>query len=183
MKEKSKSLSSYVLHYSLFPAAVMIVYSIIFRLSGVILHLIHGKSALFNVHLPFIFVIIVMIYGTIKYRKQNLNGYISYSKAFTTCFLIGLFIAIINGAFNFIYFKYIDPGVFHQRMNEIVMEQIRSKTLQMTDQILAIYTSMLHSPLFVSLLFIFILTIFSVIFSLVLAIFLKKKDKSLPTTV
>ena len=190
MKEKSKSLASHALLYCLFPAAAMFIYAVILNLFGIILF--QSSSSSFNSPtyllpfiIPYIFLISGMAFGTLRYRKQFLNGFMSYSKAFKSCFLIGLFCMILVLVISFIYYTYIDPGI-QKQYNDIAMKEVMAQAHNMTDQQLKDFISMqekFRSPLMKLLINMVSVAFISVIISLMVAIFLKKKDKSLPATV
>jgi hypothetical protein len=174
MEEKIKTPAAHALIYCLIPAGAMIVY-------GIILYLFNENLNRFLSALSYIFLIAGMVYGTLQYRKQYLNDNMSYSQAFTTCFMIGLFCMIILTVFNFIFYKFIDPGIV-QQMKDMAREQMLAKRPDMTDQQLEAATSMQDKFMSPGALAIFGLlggVLVSLVIALILGLFLKKQDDTI----
>ena len=67
------------LSYGLIVGAVLILFSLLMFLLGM-----HTNKYLG--YLGYVFLIAGMAWGTLEYRKKYLGGFISYGKAFTSCF-------------------------------------------------------------------------------------------------
>ncbi len=176
MEEKTKSLASHAMVYCLIPAAAMIIY-------GTILYLFNMNLNKVLSSLSYIFLIAGMIYGTLQYRKEFSNGFMTYSKAFTSSFLISLFCIIIVSIFNFIFYTFIDPGII-QQMSDMAREEMMTKAPDLTDQQLESALAMqakFMSPVALTIMSLIMGTIAGAILSLIMAIFLRKEDKSIPT--
>ena len=173
MEEKQKSVAANALQYGLFAGGAMIVYFLVLYIFNQ--HLNQALSSL-----GFIFLIAAMAYGTFQYRQQYMNNFMNYGKAFTSCFLTGLFAIILTSIFNFIFYSFIDPGVV-QQMLDIAREKMLEKAPNMSDQQIETALAMqakFMTPVALSIFGIIFGAIISTVVSLLVAIFLKREDKS-----
>jgi len=174
MEEKQKSIAANALQFGLFAGGAMIVYFLVLYIFNQ--HLNRNLSSL-----GFIFLIAAMAYGTFQYRQQYMNNFMSYGKAVTSCFLIGVFAIALSSVFNFIFYNYIDPGVV-QQMLDMAREKMLEKAPNMSDQQMETALSMqakFMSPVALTFFGLFFGAIISLLVSLLVAIFLKKEDKSI----
>ena len=176
MEEKPRSATVHALYYGLITGAAMVVLSLILYITNLYMNRTLG-------YLSFILLIGGMVWGTLEYRKTYLNGFISYGKAFSLCFLIGLFAALLSACYTFIFAQFIYPG-FSQEILEKAREGMinsgRSMSEEQIDQAMK-YTEMFTTPVMIAVWSVITFAFFSVILSLLTAIFLKKGDKSLST--
>jgi len=110
MEQKSTFLPA--LQFGLLTGLAMIVFSLILYLAGVDI-----KSYL-NL---FGYVLFVggLYWGITSIREKQLEGIMTYGKAFGTGFWISVFVAILLGIFAFFYLKYINPSVLADKLTEI----------------------------------------------------------------
>ncbi len=126
-----------------------------------------------------------MIWGTLEYRKNYLNGFISFGKSFTSCFLIGLFAGILGAIYMFIFAQYIYPG-FSQELLDKAQEQLLAGNPDMPDDQVEMamkYTKMFMSPVAMAFIGLLYTLIASVVVGLIASIFMKKEDKSMTMNV
>ncbi len=126
-----------------------------------------------------------MIWGTLEYRKNYLNGFISFGKSFTSCFFIGLFAGILGAIYMFIFAQYIYPG-FSQELLDKAQEQMVAGNPNMSDDDIEMamkYTKMLMSPVAMAFIGLLYTLIASVVVGLIASIFMKKEDKSMTMNV
>lgn len=170
MEEKQKSVISSALVFGLITGA-----------AGIVFHLVTYLSNLYlNQYVSWLGYLVVaagMVYGTLDYRKKQSGGFLTYGKAFSSCFWIGLFAGIVSTFYFFIFINYLHPGM----VNEI-LEQARVKMLEQNsmsedqvEQALAMQQKFM-SPLMMTLWGFFAYAIVSAILGLILGIFLKKND-------
>ena len=69
--------------------------------------------------------IFLLIYFTKSYRDNQLDGKITFGKAFVFGVLIVLFSSVVSALYNYIFAKYIDPDYAHR-----IMTMIQDKTYQ-----------------------------------------------------
>jgi len=178
MEEKPKSAASNALFYGSLTGVVAIIYSLL-------LYLFDQSFNNWLVNVAILIFIAGMILGTVQYRNKYLNGFMTYSQAFGSCFLIGLFAAIVGSIYSFIFFNFIDPGMI-QQMNDIARERMLSQTPEMTeDQVdkAMSFTRMFTNSYAIPIMSLIVNTIISVVLGLIIAIFIKKEDKSLTPTI
>jgi len=119
--------------------------------------------------------------GIINFRDKHRGGLITYGNAFGAGFAIGLFASLIMGIFTYFFVEYIDTSVVGQVMikaEEGMLAQNPDMTDEQLDQALSM-VKIFSSPVMMAVLgFVYNLVI-SVIFSLIIAIFAKREDRSI----
>ena len=99
----------------------------------------------------------------------------SYGKAFTSNFLIGLYSAIIGAIFMFILYKFIDPTLLAS-IKETAIDAAMQKNPNVTQEQLEKTMSFVMSPIFFLIGGLFGGAIFAAILSLLVSIFHKKEQ-------
>ncbi len=155
-------------------------YGLILGLALIVFHLI---QYIMDVYKPpfwvslinYIIIIGVIVYGTIKFRDDELGGNISYSKALGFGVLISLFSAIIYGFYFYILISFIDPAYMDSLFS--IIEETYLESGMSEDQVEAAMgmVKKLQSPLFMLLSSIFGSVFMGTIFALITSIFLKKE--------
>ena len=170
MEDKQKSVISSALVFGLITGAAGIVYHLVMYLANLYLNQ-------YVSWLGYLVVAAGMVYGTLEYRKKQSGGFLTYGKAFSSCFWIGLFAGILSTVYFFIFINFIHPGM----VNEII-DQARAQMLEkgqmsedQIEQALAMQQKFM-SPLMMALWGLFAYAIMSAILGLILGIFLKKND-------
>jgi hypothetical protein len=171
MEEKPRSVSSSALYYGLITGAAMILYSLILFLAGLHMNKTMG-------YIGYVILILGMVWGTLDYRKKYLGGFMPYGKAFTSCFMIGLFSGILGTIYMYLFAQFIHPG-FGQEILDAAREQLagRNMTEEQMDQALAMQARFM-SPVAMAIWALVMSVIGSAILGLIVAIFLRKEDKS-----
>jgi len=176
MEEKPRSATVHALYYGLITGAAMIVYHLILYIANLYMNRALGFVSL-------VILVGFMIWGTLEYRKKYLNGFISYGKAFSTSFLIGLFAGILYAIYNFTYSEFINPNISQEILDQArqkLLEGSQQMTEEQMDQALA-WTARFTSPVMIAVWGLISNTFFALILGLIAAIFLKKEDKTLTT--
>jgi hypothetical protein len=178
MEEKKRSVSSNGLFYGLITGGAMIVLSLILFL----LDLYMNRAVNW---ISYLVVIGGMVWGTLEYRKKYSNGFLTFGKAFSSVFMIGLFAGIVSSIYLYIFIQFIHPGF----VNEL-LDQARANILlsnpNMSDEQIEEAVSMsakFMSPVMMVVWGLVTYAILSAIAGLILAIFLKKEDPSLKATI
>jgi len=171
MEKKSTFSSS--LQFGLLTGLVLIVFTLILFLAGV-----PEKSP---VHFIGLVLYIGMLYwGMVNIRNRQLNGVMSYGKAFGTGFWIALFTAILVGIFTFFYLKYINQGFMANHLAEarIKMEERPGITQAQVEQGMKM-VRIFASPIMSAIMALFWDVIMGTVLSLIIAIFAKREDKTI----
>jgi len=170
MEEEKRTPSMNALTYGVIAGVVMIVYSLLLFIANLYLNKWLG-------YLGFILLIAIMAWGTMDYRKKQMNGFMTYGQAFSSCFMIGLFAAIIGAIYMFIFASYIHPGL----QNEII-DQARERLAsrpgmsdEMMDNALS-YTQKFTTPVMMTIFSLIMYIFWAAVIGLILGIFLKKVD-------
>ncbi len=109
------------------------------------------------------------------------GGYISYWGAFKNCFLIGFWAAVIIGAARYlflVYFQEINIESILQQAEEEMLMSYPWLTNNQVDQKLA-YLEYSYKPLVSAALYFFIYMGWSVLFSFLAAIYVKRIDRNI----
>ena len=177
MEEKPRSATMHAIYYGLITGAAMIVFSLILYITDLHMNRTLG-------YISFLILIGGMIWGTLEFRKQSPNGFLTYGKAFSTCFLIALFAAILSALYTFVFAEFINPNFTQEildKAREGMMNSDRPMTDEQMEQAMA-WTERFTTPVMMAIWGFITTLIISAVLSLVAAIFLKKEDKSLNTT-
>jgi hypothetical protein len=177
MEEKPRSATMHAMYYGLITGAAMIIFFLILYVADLYMNNYIGN-------ISFLFLIGGMVWGTLEYRKTYLNGFMTYGKAFSTCFMIALFAAILSAFFTFIFAEFINPN-YSQEILEKAREGMMSSGRQMTDEQMdqaLIWTQRFTTPVMMAIWGLITSVAISAVLSLLEAIFLKKEDKSLNAT-
>ena len=178
MEEKQRSTTQNGIYYGLITGAALAVFSLILYITGQYMNKTLG-------YFSFVLLIGGMVYGTLEYRKNYANGFLSYGKAFSSCFMIGLFAGLVTGIYAYIFGEFIYPGYANEileKARESIMNSGREMSEDQIDTALE-YTRKFTTPIMMAIWSVVTYAIFSAIIGLILGIFLKKEDPSLNTTV
>ena len=107
-------------------ALILIAIGLVFNLTGLVEP---GKNdaMAWIVNIVNIGVIGYFIYtAATKHRDEDLGGYISFGRAFGVGAIVILAVAVITMVWSYIYFAYIDPGVF-ETIKQGAMEQMMNQ--------------------------------------------------------
>lgn len=174
MEEKPRSISVNALWYGLIAGAGMIVYSLI-------LFLLDMHTNRYLGLLGLLILAAIMIWGTFDYRKKYLGDFMTYGKAFVSCFLIGLVATVISIIYFYLFVTLIHPG-FINEMADMAREQILTQYPDWSDEQIEQAMNaqaMFMKPAIMTIMGFVQYLIISTIIALVAAIFIKKEDKSL----
>ena len=175
MEEKKTSLGAHTLMYGVGTGVVLIIYTLIMYVANLYLNTTLK-------YLSFVILIAGMVIGAIHYRKVALNGFMTYGQAFSVNFLIGLFATIVSIIFFFFYIKYINTGMLGELLEQ-ARANIEAKggnlSQEQMDQAMAM-TEKFISPGWMVVLGFLGNTFWAAVFSLIIAIFLKKNDPNAP---
>jgi hypothetical protein len=132
----------------------------------------------------YVFLIAGMVWGTLEYRKKYANGFLTYGKAFGSCFWIGLFAGVLSSVYLFVFIQFIHPGFINELLDQ-TRATIASSSPEMTEEQIEQAVSIsakFMSPVMMTVWGLVTYTAISAIIGLILAIFLKKEDPSIKTT-
>jgi len=155
------------LTYGLILGGISIVYSLILWVFGLTLN----KPLSY---VSMIFSLGVMFYGTKVYRDKYLGGFMSYGKAYTSNFLIGLYASIIGTIYTFILFKYIDPTLLNT-IKDTAIEAAMQKNPNISQEDLEKSMGFFMTPLFMTFSTLFAGVFGSAIIALIVSFFHKKE--------
>jgi hypothetical protein len=161
------SLGKNALNYGLILGGISVVYTILLWVMGQFMNKPLG-------YIGMLFTIGVMFYGTKDYRDKHLGGFMSYGKAFSSNFLIGLYSTIIGTIFAFVLFKYLDPKMI-ETIKETAIETAMQKNPNLTQEQLEGTMSFVMSPVFFTLSAFIGGAFLDAILALIMAIFHKKE--------
>ena len=161
------SLGKNALNYGLILGGISVVYSILLWVMGQTTNKSLGYISL-------LFSIGVMYYGTKSYRDKHMGGFMTYGKAFSSNFLIGLYSAIIGTIFTFILFKYLDPNLL-VTIKETAIDAAMQKNPNLTSEQLESSLSFFMSPVFITISALLGSAFFAAILALLVSIFHKKE--------
>ena len=125
-----------------------------------------------------------IIIASVSYRDKRLNGLISYGQSFSVGFFTGLVASIIAGIFGYFFITYVGDD-YKAMMLELTEERSLKANPDISDAELDMALKIaekLMTPWWLGIITFFSNLFFSVIFALIISIFVKKEDNSLEVT-
>lgn len=168
MEQNKPSLWKNALYWGLIMGIVLIIYSLI-------MFFLNLSLEKWVNWLSYIFIIAVLVVGTINYRDKELGGVMSYGQALGFGVLVILFATLINAIYSFIFMKYIDPEII-ERMLTMQEEEMIKRGIPdaQIEQGMGMVKKFM-TPLMINLFAIPVSVFFGFIISLITSIFLQKK--------
>jgi hypothetical protein len=159
------------LNYGLYTSAGFILVSMLFYAFDV------DRTGWIN-YLTFIILIIGIVIGTRVYRDKFSGGFLSYGRCLGSGVIISVIVGIIMSIFTYLFYQYFDPSEL-QKIIEAAEQNMVDKgmTDEQIDQAM-VFSKKFMSPLGMSVSLIFGMAFWGSVFSLIIAIFLKKNDDS-----
>ncbi len=161
--------------YGAYAAGISIIIGLIFYVFDVVDYSEQGGTG--NTIASFVSYAILIggIIMAIKHHKENeLGGYITMGRSVGMGTLTALVVAIISAVYVIIFFNFVDPGAL-ELIKESAMDQAMEKgtsdeQMEQMEGMMSFFTS----PIFMSIVVIFMFTIVGVVTSLITGAVLKK---------
>jgi hypothetical protein len=154
--------------------AVMVIFSLVFFLLNV------DEKSFVN-SLVYIILVAGMFWGMYNIRENRLDGAMKYGKAVGTGFWIGFVASLIVSIYYYFYLTYLNPGILDNVMVEAqnkILEQNPDISEEDLDRALSM-VEMFSKPYISAIVQIFSNSVISIIFSLIIAIFVKREDRTI----
>jgi len=117
-------------------------------------------------------VFVVIVISAHKNYKDDRNGYMTFSQGFGIGFLISIISAFLTSLFTYIYFRFIDPDVFKQVLDQSI-EMWEARGME-NDQIEM--ASGFITPGFTSFMIFMVYSFGGLLISLIIPIFTQKEN-------
>ncbi len=172
MENEKKSSFMHSINFGLITGVVLILISLIFY------SLFDFEAQKKLGWISFIFLIAGIIYATIKYRDNQLGGYISYSNAFVSCLYVALIASFVLSVYNYLFIEFFDASMIEKSL-DIAEEKIIEKMPDIEDaeleKILDLQGKFM-TPLIISISNFFTFLMIGIVGGLIGSIFIKKED-------
>jgi hypothetical protein len=142
-------------------------------------YLAEAMTSPFASYTAYFAMLVGIILATLSWRKEVMNGYISYGQALGFGCLTFLFTGIVSGIFTFVFFQFIDPGAINTLM-QASEEALLKSSPELPDEQLDAALEMQRrfmTPVLLSITIFFSNVLVGCLMSLITSIFLKKKVK------
>ncbi|UBM63178.1 DUF4199 domain-containing protein [Candidatus Sulfidibacterium hydrothermale] len=172
MEQKSTFVPA--IQFGIITGVAMAVYTLVLFLAGIDVH------SYWNLISYFLYVG-GLYWGISQIREKQLDGVMSYGKAFVTGFYIAIFVAIVLGVFGYFYLKDINPGALTDALTK-AEDKILASNPDISDEELqkAMHLVKMFASPGISAFSQFISNLFTgTIFSLIIAIFAKREDRTI----
>ncbi|MCD6366013.1 MAG: DUF4199 domain-containing protein, partial [Bacteroidales bacterium] len=124
--------------------------------------------------LNYVVMAVLVFFGSKNLRDKYSDGYIKYSRALGSSFLIGFFGGILLAFYIYVFMKYIDPSILEQ-MKILTEQKLIEKGLPESQ----IEMSMkMISPGMITFGTIFTFSFWSFLLALIIAFFIRKENKT-----
>lgn len=169
MEPKSNPMYKSAMTTGLILGIALVVFSLIIYMVGVF------KPPFWVSIIQYLIIIGGIVYGTIKFRDEDLGGEISYSQALGFGVLICVFAAVISGIYTILLMTVIDPEYITKLMS-VMEEELVSKGMpeEQIEASMKIFSKM-QSPIIMAVSTVVGFAFMGTIFSLVTSAFLKKE--------
>jgi len=174
MENKNQSAFAASFTPGIIIAAVLIVFSLVMYLLDV------DRESPVN-YISYLFLAVGLWWAITTYRNNQEGGLISYGKAFSAGFYVGLVASVLVAIYLYIYVQYINPGLIEEILLNAEDEML-SNNPDMTDEQIDQALGMVEkftSPVMITIMGFIMNVIASTILSLIIAIFAKREDKSI----
>ena len=172
MEKKSTFMPSF--QFGILTGLAMIIFTLIIYLLGV-------KQQSYWGIVNYLIFIIGIYWAMVNVRDKYLDGTLSYGKAFGSGFWVSLWAAILLGIFAFFYLKYINTGVLENAVSQAQEKMLAANpdiSDEQLDKSLAM-VKMFARPGISAIMQFISNIILGTLFSLIIAIFAKREDKSI----
>lgn len=172
MENKKPPIIKFAMQYGLITALVVIIYALILSVLDASNHPIQNMA--------YLFLFGGIGYGIFRFRNTEMEGFITYSGALSFGSFITLFASFILGIYTYIYLLYVEPTAIGESLKiaqeELMKTELTDEQIESAIKIQAQFATPANwsfSAFFVNLLLGFI-------FTLIISIFLKKKEDPQP---
>lgn len=166
-EKKQGKMFSPALQYGVITAVGLI-------LLGLIQYLSNLEAMTWISYLGYVILLAGIVLGTIRFRNEQCDGFISYGRALGFGTLTAFFAALISGIFFFVFYKYIAPDAL-ERLKDLAEITLLEADPNVSDQQIQLVRQFVN-PLLMLFSSLLSYTFFGFIFSLIVSAFLKKKD-------
>jgi hypothetical protein len=176
MEPKSNPMYKSAMTSGLILGIAIVVFSLIIYILGII------KLPFWVSLIQYVLIIGGIIYGTKKFRDDDLGGEISYSKALGFGVLICVFASVVYGIYMILLMTVIDPEYMTKLMSVIEEEYIKMGMSEDQIDTAMKMVGKMQSPIFMAISGVFGFAFMGTIFSLVTSAFLKKEKSIFGTS-
>jgi hypothetical protein len=170
------------MRYGVIAAVILIIFGLVMYLTGFSDPATSGKTSNWIGNIVNFGVMIgAAVMAVRKHRDEELGGFVSFGRAFTTSFLVNLVVTVISAIWVFAFFSYIAP-----EMLDAILEQSRTQMIEergMSEEQVEESMGMMgwmFSPGFFAISAGFMMLLMGVIISLIIAAVMKKEAPQAP---
>ena len=173
IKENTNTFGKNAMTYGAITGFSLIITSLIF-------YTFHSQNSQYQDFFVYLILAAGIYVGTKSFRDKSLAGYIKYSKALGSGVLISLYASLILAFYYYIFYKVINPGGIEQYF-QVMEDAMVNKGID-SDKINAAIKLMrtITTPATFAFGYIFSITIWGTILSLILSFFVKKDKEQEP---
>lgn len=169
---ENKNQSTFMAAFT--PAILIAVILIVFSLLMYLLDFEYDSSVNY---ISYVFLAVGLWWAITSYRNKQEGGFISYGKAFSMGFFVGLIASVLVSVYFYIYVQYINPGLIEEILLNAEDEMLTANpdmSDEQIDQALGM-VEMFTSPLMMTVMGFIMNLIASTVLSLIIAIFAKRE--------
>jgi len=177
-EKPAKSLFVHSMGYGILFGGVLIVYALI-------LYILEATMSTWASPVNYVLLILGMVLAVTSYKKNVLNGFISYGKAFTIGMLIGLFAFFILSIYHFLLYQFFDPGLI-DLINASAEENILKSNPEISPEQLDVamgWAKKFTTPPVIAVMTLITGFFMNLILALLVALFLRKEEKVVNTNI
>ncbi len=172
-QNKTKGIYTYSMEYAIYLGLLLIVKMLVSSLD---------KESVFVSTLLMLFLIVVPVAGYILTKRfRDASGYSSFSQIFLFGVLMYFFASLLSGIFDYVYYQYLNPQFFQEQLsdvNKLLGEMVNAGMITDEEFATQLEAEKPSSPIEVVYQGIWGMIMMGAIYSLFLALILRKKKTS-----
>lgn len=173
IKENTNTFGKNAMTYGAITGFALVITSLIF-------YTFHSQGSQYQNFFIYLILTAGIYVGTKNFRDKSLDGYMKYSKALGSGILISFYTSIILAFYYYIFYKVINPEGIEQYF-QVMKDAMVNKGLDSDELDTAIkMMRTVTTPVTFAFGYIFSITIWGTILSLILSFFVKKDKKQEP---
>lgn len=171
MENQNYPVSKHSFIYAVYISVVLIILTLVF-------YVLDLYTAKWPGYISYAVLLAGVVMASIHYRDKRLGGYATYGQSFSSGFMAGLIAAVMMGIFTFIYMTFMGDSM-HDALMMNAEEEMLKRTPDMTDDQLEMGMKIAENmlkPWWLSIMAMLAYIFFSLVFSLIASIFIKKEQ-------
>ena len=163
--------SKHAFSYGIYTSVVLIILSLVFYVLDIYMET-------WPAYISYVALLGGVVLSSWHYREKRMGGFATYGQSFSAGFMAGLYASVIVGIFTFLFISFMGEDymdVLIQKAEESALERSPNMSDEEYDMTMK-FTRWLMQPWVMSILAVLSFTFYSLVFSLIASIFIKRPN-------